>query len=58
MHHFQCLALASAKNSSNLNKFLDSEMSILIQHIIVQDQDGQNNNTNIDYVFRFVDEVF
>ena len=26
-----------------LNKFLHSEVNILIQHIIVQDQDGQNN---------------
>ena len=35
----------SAKNSSKLNKFLHSEVNQLIQHIIVQDQDGQNNNT-------------
>ena len=35
---------ASAKNSSKLNKFLHSEVNLLIQHIIVQDQDGQNNN--------------
>ena len=34
---------ASAKNSSKLNKFLHSEVNLLIQHIIVQDQDGQNN---------------
>ena len=26
------------------NKFLHSEANQLIQHIIVQDQDGQNNN--------------
>ena len=26
-----------------LNKFLHSEINLLIQHIIVQDQDGQNN---------------
>ena len=32
---------ASAKNSSKLNKFLHSEVNVLIQHIIVQDQDGQ-----------------
>ena len=25
--------------------FLHSEVNLLIQHIIVQDQDGQNNNT-------------
>ena len=36
----------SAKNSSKLNKFLHSEVNILIQHIIVQDQDGQNNYNN------------
>jgi hypothetical protein len=33
------------KNSSKLNKFLHNEVNLLIQHIIVQDQDGQNNNT-------------
>ena len=27
-----------------LNKLLHSEVNLLIQHIIVQDQDGQNNN--------------
>ena len=31
------------KTSSKLNKFLHSEVNLLIQHIIVQDQDGQNN---------------
>ena len=36
---------ASARSSSKLNKFLHSEVNRLIQHIIVQDQDGQNNNT-------------
>ena len=34
---------ASAKTSSKLNKFLHSEVNQIIQHIIVQDQDGQNN---------------
>ena len=38
VHHFQCLTV--------LNKFLHSEVNQLIQHIIVQDQDGQNNNAN------------
>ena len=38
------LRKASAKNSSKL-KFLHSEVNLLIQHIIVQDQDGQNNNS-------------
>ena len=38
---------ACAKNSSKLNKFLHSEVNQLIQHIIVQDQDGQNNNVII-----------
>jgi len=33
-----------AKNSSKFNKFLHSELNQII-HIIVQDQDGQNNNT-------------
>ena len=33
-----------AKNSSKLNKFLHSKVNLLIQHIIVQDQDGQNND--------------
>ena len=36
---------ASAKNSSKLNKFLHSEVNILIQYIIVLDKDGQNNNS-------------
>ena len=35
---------ASAKNSSKLNKFLHSEVNQSIQHIIVRDQDVQNNN--------------
>jgi hypothetical protein len=35
------------KNSSKLYKFLHSEVNLLIQHITVQDQDGQNNNINI-----------
>ena len=26
-----------------MNQFLHSEVNLLIQHIIVQDQDGQNN---------------
>ena len=29
-------------------KFLHSEVNLLIQHIIVQDQDEQMNNNNID----------
>ena len=48
VHHFQCLTLhrkASAKNSSKLSKFLQSEVNLSIQHIMVQDQDGQNSNT-------------
>ena len=39
---------ASAKNSCKLNKFLHGEVNQLIQHIIVQDQDGQNNNMNYE----------
>ena len=35
----------SAKNSIKLNKFLHNQVNLSIQHIIVQDQDGQNNNT-------------
>ena len=42
----QELVQITAKNSSKLNKFLHSEVNLLIQHIIVQDQDGQNNNMN------------
>ena len=37
-HHFH--RKASAKNSSKLNKFLHSEVNILIHHIIVQDQNN------------------
>ena len=43
---------ASAKNSSKLNKFLHSEVNLLIQHYIAQDQDGQNNNTL--HVFKYL----
>jgi hypothetical protein len=32
-----------------LNKFLHSEVNLLIQHIIVQDQDGQNNKICLGY---------
>ena len=35
------------KNPSKLNKFLHSEVNLLIQHIIVQDQYGQNNNKTV-----------
>ena len=40
--------IKTSKSSSKLNKFLHCEVSILIQHIIVQDQDGQNNNKEND----------
>ena len=58
VHHFQNLTVplglhwkwctwlqkASAKISSELNKFLHSEANLLIQHIITHDQEGQNSN--------------
>ena len=45
---------ASAKNSSKLNKSFHSEMNQLVQHIIVQDQDGQNNNIHsYNFIPRF-----
>ena len=64
VHHFQCCSTgivmhwkwctwhrkASAKNPSKLNKFLHSEVNLLIQHITVQDQDGQNKNIIIWYI--------
>jgi len=31
-------------DASKLNEFFHSEVNLLIQHITVQDQDGQNNN--------------
>ena len=34
------------KTQVSLTSFLHSEVNQLIQHIIMQDQDGQNNNTN------------
>ena len=34
------------KTQVSSNKFLHSEVNLLIQHIIVQDQHGQKNNTN------------
>ena len=39
-------------NSSKLNKFLHSEVNLLIQHIIVQDQDGHNNNLNVSFTVK------
>ena len=45
---------ASVKNSSKLNKFLQSEVNLLIQRIIVQDQDGPNNNIIITLNFRLM----
>ena len=37
----------SAKNSNKLNKFLDSEVNLLIQNIVVQDHDGQNYKNSL-----------
>ena len=37
------------KNSSKLNKFLHSEVNLLIQHITVQDQGGQNYSKYFSY---------
>ena len=39
-------SMLDGPNSSKLNKFLHSEVNLLIQHIIVQEQDGQNNNND------------
>ena len=49
MHWKWCIwhQKTSAKNSIKLNKFLHSEVNLLIQHIIAQDQDGQNNKNAI-----------
>jgi hypothetical protein len=33
-------------DAHRIEKFLHSEVNQLMQHIIVQDQDGQNNNTD------------
>ena len=41
MYYFH-FTLASAKTQVSLTRFLQSEVKII--HIIVQDQDGQNNN--------------
>ena len=38
-------ASAKKKKLKKLN-FLHSEVNILIQNIVVQDQDGQNNNSS------------
>ena len=32
------------ESSNEVNRFLHSEVNLLIQHFIVRDQDGQNNN--------------
>ena len=42
-------SLHYATTCSTYLNFLHSEVNQLIQHIIVQDQDGQNNNTEKDY---------
>jgi len=47
---------ASAKISSKMKKFLHSEMNQLIQHITVQDQDGQNNISYFIHVIK--EEMF
>ena len=41
----QALKMMHMANSSKLNKFLHCDVNQLIQQIIVQDQDGQNNNS-------------
>ena len=41
---FSMLDGPGGTGSSKLNKFLHCEVNQIIQHIIVQDQDGQNNN--------------
>ena len=55
VHHFQCLTVPpgslSIENDAHeklllktqVNKFLHSEVNLLIQHVRVQNQDGQNN---------------
>ena len=39
-----CIIFNASRSRWTVNKFFHSEVNILIQHIIVQDQDGQNNN--------------
>ena len=41
VHHFQCLTVPVLKTQVS-GKFLHTEVNLIIQHIIVQDQDGQN----------------
>ena len=43
------------KTQSKFNKFLHNEVNLLIQHIIVKYQDGQNNANNfcVFYVLSF-----
>ena len=40
VHHFQCLTVKH------------SEVNILIQHIIVQDQNGQNNSMKLIFLHK------
>ena len=45
----------SAKTQVSLTRFLQSEVKII--HIIVQDQDGQNNNNTMGpYVEKFINK--
>ena len=41
------------KTQVSLTSFLHSEVNQLIQHIIVQDQDGQNNNKRFNLLSCF-----
>ena len=52
------LKLKFHHNSSKLNKFLHSEVNLLIQHIIVQDQYGQNSNILITPKLQTVQHIY
>ena len=52
MHHFQCLSVDTGTVKHWKWCTWHSEVNLLIQHIIVQDQDGQNNN-KIYCIIRF-----
>jgi hypothetical protein len=54
-----CVFSRNFSRSSKLNKFLHREVNLLIQHIIVQDQDGQNNNiSKVVLKFIFIQKDF
>jgi hypothetical protein len=51
-------SMLDSPGAHGIEKLLHSEVNLLIQHIIVQDQDGQKNN-NLSFSFgQLISETF